>query len=437
MKKILIVDDNESNRIILRVLLENYAENTGEEIKINEAVSGLEAALMVEDTRFNLIFVDIMMPVMDGIEATRRIRAYDAKVMIVAVSGVAEGERQRQILRNGAEDYIIKPINEDIFTARLRTYFSLIDSRSTSSRKFNPSAANLFTNEVFSRKFLFYVQSEDDLAQFWEHYLLDIDVCSHDLSDAIRTVHALALIELKMGEKLQIIVEESMDQMFVTLTCAEDIDPKIVKLVMAKNPSVTKYKTDQGKFCIRLPRPCKSEPVNGIFEAAVASPVLQIPVVTYSAIKEESYVYAYMDDEDLMDLREYVGKLNSLMLVVGGEIESYEVDEISDSLQHIGRISCTYSESYPIGNALAAMGRAIANHSALFMAKSNDLAPMCTAFGRDLDTWIRMIFVDGASNVHFMDDTIIVNAQTIEGILTMDDTDFSSSAENLDDIFDF
>lgn len=138
-----------------------------------------------------------------------------------------------------------------------------------------------------------------------------------------------------------------------------------------------------------------------------------------------------------MDLKEFVGKLNSLMLVVGGEIEQHEVDEISDSLQQISRICSGYTDSYAIGNTLATMGRTISGHRDLFMTKAGDLAPMCAAFGRDLKNWIQMIFVEGASNVHYMDDTIIANAQMIESILTMDDADHSAMAEDLDDIFDF
>lgn len=124
------------------------------------------------------------------------------------------------------------------------------------------------------------------------------------------------------------------------------------------------------------------------------------------------------------------------MMVVGGEIEAHEVEEISDNLQQISRIASGYTDSYTIGQALSAMGYAIRNHSELFMAKSNDLAPMCAAFGRDLNSWIRLIFVEGASSVNYMDDTIIANAKTIEGILKMDDYDGDGS-EGLDDIFDF
>lgn len=166
IKKILIVDDNDNNRMLLRALLEDYAEDNDEELHIREAANGLEASLAAQDEHFSLIFMDIIMPDMDGIEATRRIKARDSKVMIVAVSAVDDGERQREILHNGAEDYISKPISVDIFEARLGTYFSLIESRDSSLKQFNPSAANLFTQETFSRKFLFIYKMRMNLLSF-------------------------------------------------------------------------------------------------------------------------------------------------------------------------------------------------------------------------------------------------------------------------------
>lgn len=443
MKKILIVDDNENNRMLLRALLEDYAEDNDTALKIQEAVNGLEACLVAEEEHFDLILMDIMMPEMDGLEATKRIRACDAKAMIVAVSAVDEGERQRQILRNGAEDYVSKPINADIFTARLGNYFSLIDSRKSTHKKTYIHAANPFTTAVYARQFNFFIANDDELSEFWEYYLLDSPERSEELSDAIRTVYALASIGLKMAVNLQIIVEESSEQMYVTLGGIETIDPKIIKLIMAKNPTVTDYKTQDGKFCIRLPRPRITEPVN-IVTSPVAATIVgnakaaepqQAP--TYTAVQKEIRIYDYMDEEDMMDLREYVGKLNSLMLIVGSEIESREVEDISHNLMHISRICGGYTESYPIGNALGNMGRILVGHCDVFVSKASDLAPMCAAFGRDLSTWIQMIFVEGASSVNYMDDTIIANAQTIESILTMDDVPFNGADENLDDIFDF
>jgi CheY-like chemotaxis protein len=441
MRKVLIVDDNENNRMLLRALLEDYAEDNDVVLDILEAVNGLEASLVAEDVHFDLIFMDIMMPEMDGIEATRRIRMCNGKSMIVAVSAVDDGERQRQILRNGAEDYISKPINADIFTARLGNYFALISSRNSKPKVSYTLAVNLYTQEVYSRQFNFYINNDDELSEFWEYYLLDSSARSEELSDAIRTVYALASIGLKVGAILQIIVEESAEKMYVTLTGIKSIDAKIIKLIMIKNPSVTDYKVEAEKFCIRLPRPRVSEPVTSVIEAAktmVISPsTVQAPTATYEAVHQEHHVYDYMEDEDFLDLNEYVGKLNSLMLIVGGDIESHEVNEISGNLQLISRICTGYTESYSIGIALASMGRVIMSHSNVFIEKAGDLAPMCAAFGRDLDVWIQMVFVDGTTNVHYMDDTIIANGQTIESILTMNDAHHSSEAENLDDIFDF
>ncbi|MDP3267169.1 MAG: response regulator [Sulfuricurvum sp.] len=441
MKKILIVDDNENNRMLLRALLEEYAEDNTIKLSIHEAVNGLEASLIVQDEHFHLIFMDIMMPEMDGIEATKRIRAQDAKTMIVAVSGVDDGDRQQQILRNGAEDYISKPINADVFLTRLSNYLSLIESRDTLTKKFNPSAANLFTQETFSRKLLFYLQNDDELAEFWEYYLLNSNERCEKLSDAIRTVYALGSIGLKLGVKLQIVVEESIEKMFITLGGLNEIDAKIVKLILAKNPTVTDYKIRDDKISIRLQRP-SIKPLVTLADEQIATTVnvtsaYAAAAASYEAVVQTTQVYDYMDPEDLMDLKEYVAKLNSLMMVVGGEIEYHEVNEISDSLQNISRISRGYTDSYSIGQALSSMGYAITNHRELFMAKSDDLAPMCTAFGRDLRNWLQLIFVEGATSVHYMDDTIIANAQMIESILTMEDADHSSAAENLDDIFDF
>lgn len=440
MKKILIVDDNENNRMLLRALLEDYAEDNAVVLDIHEAVNGLEASLIAADEHFSLILMDIMMPVMDGIEATARIRARDSKAMIVAVSAVDDGVRQQQILNNGAEDYISKPINADIFVARLGHYFSLIDSRNSIHKRFNASPANLYTHEIFSRKWLFYVQNDDTLAEFWEYYLLDSNERSEQLSDAIRTIYSLASVGIKLASKLQIIVEESESKMYITLAGIEEIDPKIIRLTMVKNAAVTDYKTDPRRFCIRLDRPKKFEqeqPVIAPPKAAETAAAVPAPAAAYSAAPEVIQVYDYMDPEDMLDLNEYVGKLNTLMMVVGGEIESSEVEEICANLQCISRIATGYTDSYKIGQALAGMGSAIGGHVQLFMAKSYDLGPMCAAFARDLNSWIRLIFVEGASSVNYMDDTIIANAQTIESILTMDDADHGGAAENLDDIFDF
>ena len=445
MKKVLIVDDNQNNRMLIRALIEDYCEDNDEEVSIHEAVNGLEASLMAEDDHFSLIFMDIMMPEMDGIEATMRIRSVDPKTMIIAVSAVDDGERQRQILSNGAEDYISKPINSDVFMARLGNYFSLMHSRENVKHRFNSSAANLFSTDIFSRKLLFYVQNDDDLSEFWEYYLLNQGMGSELLSSGVRTLYAVGTIGIKLGGKSQIIVEESDKSIYMTMTGMDQIDGKILKLVLLKNPDVSDYKIEDDKLSIRIPQlhenkvaPAAAAPAKKSVEPVVTPPPVAKPAAaaSYVAAQESLQVYNYMDLDDLEDLKEYVGKLNSLMLVVGSEIEVQEVDEIAANLQRISQIASGYTDSYMMSQALAGLGKAIGSHRVQFVAKSDGLAPMCKAFGRDLSGWIRLIFVEGATSVNYMDDTIVANAQMIESILTMDDY-HGGEEENLDDIFDF
>ncbi len=440
MKKILIVDDNENNRMLIHALLEEYSNEKTLPITIAEAVNGIEACVLAESEHFDLIFMDIMMPVMDGIEATKRIRQQDAKVMIIAVSAIDDINRQKEILTNGAEDYIAKPIDVNVFMARLDHYFALIDSRNVVHKRFNPSPANLFTQETYSRKLLFYIRNDDELAEFWEYYLLDQSAGSEVLSAAVRTIYAIGSVGVKLGINIQVIIEDADDHLYMTMVGLSGINPKIVKLLLIKNSDVTDYKLTEEKLSIRVVREKKAS-VHLTHEYKVVEPIAAVaePIVMatpYASAQTILNVYDYMDEDDLEELREYIGKLNSLMMVVGGEIEAHEVEEIAYNLQQISRVTTGYTDSYLIGQALASMGNSIVTHSDQFMKKARDLAPMCTAFGRDLSMWIRLIFSEGASSVNYMDDTIIANAQMIESILTMDDH-VEGGEENLDDIFDF
>jgi len=116
---ILIVDDNANNRMMLRFLLEDYEEEENVEFSIDDACDGLQAVQKCESTEYKLILMDIMMPNMDGIEATRIIKEKDKNVTVVAVS--AADDSKELILNVGAVDYISKPVDVDMSSDKLRT----------------------------------------------------------------------------------------------------------------------------------------------------------------------------------------------------------------------------------------------------------------------------------------------------------------------------
>jgi CheY-like chemotaxis protein len=111
-RRILIVEDNWANRRLLLQLLETVG------FEVREAENGEEALEMWEEWSPHLIFMDMRMPVMDGYEATRRIRATTKgqAVVIVALTASALEEDRAVILSEGCDAFVRKPFREaDLF----------------------------------------------------------------------------------------------------------------------------------------------------------------------------------------------------------------------------------------------------------------------------------------------------------------------------------
>ncbi|MEH6593921.1 MAG: two-component sensor histidine kinase BarA [Colwellia polaris] len=106
--KVLAVDDNEANlKLIKELLLEQVVD-------VSTAVNGAEAVALCQNERFDLIFMDIQMPVLDGISALGIIRqqTLNEQTPIIAVTAHVFGEEKDKILSNGFNSFITKPIDE-------------------------------------------------------------------------------------------------------------------------------------------------------------------------------------------------------------------------------------------------------------------------------------------------------------------------------------
>ncbi len=104
---ILAVDDNEANLKLIAVFLEEF------QVKVELATNGVEAVKLCKEHHFDLIFMDIQMPEMDGIEATQKIRKIklNQRTPIIALTAHALlGEREK-LLSEGMNDYLTKPIS--------------------------------------------------------------------------------------------------------------------------------------------------------------------------------------------------------------------------------------------------------------------------------------------------------------------------------------
>lgn len=117
MKKILIVEDVELNRDLLVQLLE-------EDFELATAADGAVAMTLAEQFRPDLILMDLSLPVVDGWEATRRIKANEelAAIPVIALTAHAMQGDEKRARECGCDDYLSKPIDEDLLMAKLAAY---------------------------------------------------------------------------------------------------------------------------------------------------------------------------------------------------------------------------------------------------------------------------------------------------------------------------
>ncbi|MFO7924180.1 MAG: PocR ligand-binding domain-containing protein [Bacteroidales bacterium] len=83
----------------------------GKDVKLNHAVNGSEAVKLCKDNEYDLVLMDLKMPVMDGFEATRDIKAMKPDMPVIAVSAHAFGQEKEKAFKAGCDDYLTKPLN--------------------------------------------------------------------------------------------------------------------------------------------------------------------------------------------------------------------------------------------------------------------------------------------------------------------------------------
>ncbi len=125
MNKILIVDDNPKNIQVLA----NTLKKNGYEIEFAE--NGQEAVELVKDEAFDLILMDVMMPVMDGFEACKNIKALEnrADIPIIFLTAKTDVESISKGFEVGGVDYVTKPFNAEEIIARVKTHVELKKNR--------------------------------------------------------------------------------------------------------------------------------------------------------------------------------------------------------------------------------------------------------------------------------------------------------------------
>ena len=172
--KVLIVDDNVINRKVARGFLKNYA------FDLTEAESGPEAVELVRDVRYDIIFMDHMMPGMDGIEATQIIRRDcgengTAPVIVALTANAMEGMREH-FLKCGFQDFISKPLDRKELNQLLLRWvpekYRQMEEPEVEARPLDPEAFQIEGVDM-AAAMQYYSGDEEGFVELLELYCMD------------------------------------------------------------------------------------------------------------------------------------------------------------------------------------------------------------------------------------------------------------------------
>ncbi|MFD1674692.1 response regulator [Alicyclobacillus fodiniaquatilis] len=108
MAKILVVDD----AAFMRMMIKDILSKNGFEV-VGEAADGAQAIDKYQELRPDLVTMDITMPDVDGIEALKRIRAFDPNARVIVCSAMGQQTMVIEAIQAGAKDFIVKPFQAD------------------------------------------------------------------------------------------------------------------------------------------------------------------------------------------------------------------------------------------------------------------------------------------------------------------------------------
>jgi signal transduction histidine kinase len=103
--RVLVADDSPTNQVLIKLLLEKLG------FVVTVAQNGLEVIEAVKNQQFELIFMDMQMPEMNGYTATKRLRSLEVKTPIIAMTANIDEEDKSRCLQAGCDDYVSKPID--------------------------------------------------------------------------------------------------------------------------------------------------------------------------------------------------------------------------------------------------------------------------------------------------------------------------------------
>lgn len=456
--KLLIVDDVEDNRLVLRAIcrkLQNF--------EIKEAVNGLEAVELTQEWLPDIILMDIMMPVMDGYEASKIIKNLYPKTVIIVVTAVTDPNMQKNMSEIGVDTYIHKPIDRELIIFKLQSIgSSLLLKQGKLKTLSTKDALNPFNSDIRSFRTIFDITDEESMMDFGMWLIdqcsgRDVVACSR-LDLIIELFYKLMRQGAKNQENLSIIIEESYEEIYITIKFEKAVvlEGRVLEILeQYKSEFIVK----ENILCARIKRYFEDKSFNTTIETKVTISTqervsTQETVSTHSTqeIIEQTVtkeVHTIASEEKKLLRQSFTQKTSAVDYVsdIGGDIldeildlasfdeewreklSTFEEEPTDENLvdfadKVLGAYSQTINSLFEftaLGYALSSLGVFLKNRADIVVqdpAKTKILILLLENLGYDLVSWRKHIFeLQDTQDIHYLDSSFFSSCMQIEGIM--------------------
>ena len=317
--KIMVVDDNEMNRKVALGLLAPL------KMQIDTAENGKQALDMICSKKYDLVFMDHMMPIMDGIEATKKLREMDdeycRKVPIIALTANAIVEARAKFFEAGMNDFAAKPIDLKDICAKIRKWLP-------AEYIINNEIKEASLNDISQEK-----ETEEDLPV----------ICGLDVSEGIKNSGTKELFFSLLGDFYKLIDMKSTKME----KCLADglIREYTIEVHALKNTARMIGAMELSKWCYELEMAGNASEVEKLNQQTTG--MLQM----YRSYKEVLKPYAKLQNEDKKQVPKEViiGDLNELR----DAIDTFDLDKADEVMKQIEEYQFT-EEMEPLLDELRA-----------------------------------------------------------------------------------
>lgn len=451
--RLLIVDDDEDNRLVLKATCRNL-----ENFEIREAVDGLEAVEMAQSWEPHIILMDIMMPKMDGLEASKIIKAVYPQTVIIGVTGIVDSRIEEKMSAIGIDIYIHKPIDRELIRFKLQSVESLFRLKQGNFRdRPKKIILNPFNSDIPSYKTIFDIVDTEAMMEFgmWLFDRYNGKTISNKFDKVIEVFYKIMKQGSRNDEAMTIIVEESYEEFYITIKFdkAVHLEQNVLNML---NEFGSEFIVQENIVCARLAKPVegtikdniladiKSKKIEKIEKNDEKTKEIRVISSNERDLLHQSFVHKtsakdYISEiggdilEEILDLssidEEWEAKLN--------EIEKRPTEENFIAFTntvlnvYVGTINNLF-EFTALAYALTSLGLFIKERANIICEDSSKVKKMIMLLehlGKDLSAWREHIFIlQETADIHYLDSSFFSSCMQIEGIIS--DKDVSNDDDN-------